>query len=252
MSKKIKIFIATHKEVVLPDKEGYIPLQVGAEGKKDLGYERDNVKENISLKNKNYCELTGVYWIWKNVKCDITGLVHYRRYFFEKSIKHKLKDIISEEKISSLLKEYDVIVPKKVKIPYKNVKNQFCKFHHEKDYDITRAVIKKLYPDYLDAFDKVSNRNWLYPYNMLITKKSWFDEYSKWLFNILFEVEKRVDMTNYSDYEQRLYGFLSERLLNVWLEKHNNLKTKELYVYNIQVSYLKQRIIEIIKNIFIH
>lgn len=252
MSKNIKIFIAAHKEVELPDKKGYIPLQVGAEGKKDLGYEKDNTKDNISLKNKNYCELTGIYWIWKNVKCDITGLVHYRRYFFEKSSKHSLKDIVSEERIKNILTEYDVIVPKKVRLIYKDVKTQFCKFHNEKDYLITREVIEKLYPDYLNAFDKVSKRKWLYPYNMIISKKAWFDEYSKWLFNVLFEVEKRVDISNYSDHQKRLFGFLSERLFNVWLLKNNQLEIKELYVYNIQNNYFKQRFMEIVKGIIIH
>ena len=86
---------------------------------------------------------------------------------------------------------------------------------------------------------------------MCIMNKKNFDNYCKWLFDILFEVEKRVDMSNYTDYEKRLFGFLSERLLNVWLEE-NNLKLKELDVYNVEDSYFKQRLISIIKNIIVH
>ena len=77
--KNIKLIIATHKEFQMPqNKELYLPIQVGSEGKDDLGYQRDNTGENISLLNPYYCELTGLYWAWKNLDCDYLGLVHYR------------------------------------------------------------------------------------------------------------------------------------------------------------------------------
>ena len=79
--KKIEIYIAIHKKAKVLERECYIPLHVGAEGKEDLGFTRDNTGDNISCKNLNYCELTGLYWIWKHSKADIVGLVHYRRYF---------------------------------------------------------------------------------------------------------------------------------------------------------------------------
>ena len=79
---KIKNYIITHKKFQVPDLEEYIPIQVGAEGKQDLGYLKDNSGDNISSKNSNYCELTGMYWVWKNDKdSDIIGISHYRRYF---------------------------------------------------------------------------------------------------------------------------------------------------------------------------
>ena len=72
----------------MPNDDMYIPLHVGAEGKKDkqgnpldLGYQKDNTGENISELNASYCELTGLYWAWKNLDADFIGLSHYRRHF---------------------------------------------------------------------------------------------------------------------------------------------------------------------------
>ena len=77
----IKILVATHKKYWMPEDDVYLPIHVGREGKADLGYVGDNTGDNISEKNANYCELTGLYWAWKNLKCDYIGLCHYRRYF---------------------------------------------------------------------------------------------------------------------------------------------------------------------------
>ena len=77
----VKIIIATHKKYRMPDDEMYVPVQVGAEGKDDLGYTRDNTGDNISSLNPQFCELTGLYWAWKNLDADYVGLAHYRRHF---------------------------------------------------------------------------------------------------------------------------------------------------------------------------
>ena len=76
----IKILVATHKAYWMPEDDVYMPVHVGREGKQDLGFNGDNTGDNISLKNANYCELTGLYWAWKNLQCDYIGLCHYRRF----------------------------------------------------------------------------------------------------------------------------------------------------------------------------
>ena len=250
--KKIKIYIAIHKKCKLPNNDIYYPLQMGAgiKGRKDLCFEKDSTGDNISIKNPNYCELTGLYWMWKNSKCDIIGLVHYRRYFFDKIYYHKYENILKKDKINDYLKDYDFIVSKKVRIPFYTVEKQYDVMHHIEDYEMCRNILNEKYPDYVQSFDKISKRRYLYAFNMFISNKSLFDNYCKWLFDVLFELEKRVDISNYSDYDKRIFGFLSERLFNVWLDK-NNYKLKELYVYNIEENWLKQLIINIIKKIFI-
>jgi len=84
--KNIKIIVASHKKYQMPEDDMYLPLHVGAEGKEKLGYQGDNTGDNISIKNPYFCELTGLYWAWKNLEADYIGLVHYRRYFSIKKL----------------------------------------------------------------------------------------------------------------------------------------------------------------------
>lgn len=230
----VEIYIATHKKTSLPNNQEYIPIQVGAINKEDLGYLKDSTYDNISIKNPNYCELTALYWMWKNSQADIIGLVHYRRYFFKNMYSKKIEKVISKRDIETYLKQYDIIIPKEDYIYKCDVEHQYGIKHNVEDYKKCREIIEEQEKDYLDAFDKVSKRKYFYPYNMFIMKKEKFDEYAKWVFDILFELEKRIDISDYSQYNQRIFGFLSERLFNVWLEKNNDLKIKKMYVNNIE------------------
>ena len=99
--KNIKIIVATHKEYNMPSDDIYLPVQVGAEGKKDLGYQKDNIGNNISKKNPFFCELTGLYWAWKNLKADYIGLAHYRRHF---SLSNWFTRMFRKNKVSILSK----------------------------------------------------------------------------------------------------------------------------------------------------
>ena len=236
MKDEIKIFIATHKKYSMPKNEIYIPLHVGKEGKEDLGYIGDNTGYNISSKNANYCELTGLYWIYKNVKCKYVGLMHYRRYLIqEKDVNQKLDDIVlNRDEIVSLFNKYDVILPIKSGSVQKSTYEAYKKMHHIEDLIKVKEIINIKYPDYIEAFDTVMNGNELCLYNMFIMKKEDLDRYCQWLFDILFELEKRVDISSYSNYQKRIYGFLSERLFNVWLEKNKSLKKCYLSVYETE------------------
>lgn len=236
--KKIKVFIATHKTANFPNVDGYIPIQVGAALHDKLGFLSDDKGDNISKKNPNYCELTGLYYIWKNEKCDIVGLTHYRRYFFKNIFKTKLKDVLSVDNISKILTDYDVIVPKKDYFK-SSISDQYKSIHNTDDLEKCGRIIQKLYPTYYDAFNDIMNSKSIYCYNMFIMKKKYFDEYMEWLFNILFELEEQVDISNYDKYNQRIFGFLSERLFNVWLKKRK-LNIIEYPVYNVEESKIKQ------------
>ena len=210
----LKIIIATHKKYEFPNASYYVPIQVGKTlTGLELNILSDNTQINISDKNQSYCELTALYWAWKNrffQDVDYIGLVHYRRYFSGKGLRVKGKTIASENELSTLLKDADCLVP--------------CK--------------RDKYSDYLNSFDSVMQGKILHLYNMFVIKKSLFEEYCHWLFTILFELEKKIDVSTYDSYQKRVFGFIAERLFNVWLQK-NNIKLKEVEV----VSLEKQNII---------
>lgn len=229
----ITILVAAHKKYWMPADGIYMPLHVGAEGKDPLPYTPDNTGDHISEKNPNYCELTGLYWAWKNLTADYIGLCHYRRYFGKstgaKDIEKKKDAIFHREDYEALLSKYDIILPKKRCYYIETVRSQYEHAHYKKDLDEVERIIAEKYPGYSDAFRKVMGRRSLHILNMFVMKKSLFDEYAAWLFDILFTLESRIDTTAYSPYEARIYGFLSERLFNVWLERQN-LKKKEVPV----------------------
>lgn len=228
------IYIATHKKFNVPNLNGYCALQVGAEGKEKYGYLRDNIGNHISGKNANYCELTGLYWIWKNTDDSYKGLVHYRRYFGRNNLSNKISDICSYEYLLNCLKSVDIVLPY-VEYFKQNAKEEIL-LHccTEEIFDKLRQIIETKYPDYIETYDRYFNENKASLFNMLFCKREIFDAYCEWLFSILFVLEKQVDLAKLNTYQQRLYGFLSERLLNVWVIK-NKLVVKHLPVIHMEL-----------------
>ena len=221
------VYIAAHKAFSPPTAAGYIPLQVGAEGKEPLGFSADNTGEHISEKNPHYCELTGLYWVWNNTEDGYKGLVHYRRYFRGK------RGLLTEEEITALLNRYDVILPRP-EILRESAYEEFCLHSgYEKDLISLREAVERVDADVLPAYDRVMAGNRLHLYNMLIAPREEFDAYCRWLFAVLAQLEPSVDMTDYTPYQKRLYGFLGERLLNVWVT-HRGLRVGTLKVYNTE------------------
>lgn len=225
-NEKIQIFIATHRTFMNRANSMYIPLHVGKVISNNLGYLGDNTGDNISSKNINYCELTGLYWVWKNIEVKYIGLCHYRRY-----IVNDYGFYLKKNSILEILKHYDIILPNKYR-GNNSLRFDYDKAHYIKDLDMSRSIIKDKYPEYLKDFDKIMSQNSGYYFNIFISKKELANKYCEWLFNILFELETIIDISSYDFYQQRVFGFLAERLMNVWIE-HNNLKIKELPVRDL-------------------
>ena len=232
-SPKIKILVACHKtDPNIRQDEIYMPVQVGKalHPDLDLGFQPDNEGENISDKNGTYCELTAIYWAWKNLKdADYIGLAHYRRYFsFDGG---EFRDIITvpsgSEKIPSgdsgkirqALEKADIIVANGATFPYRAAYD-YAIGHHGDDFKTLFEIIKEKFPEYTEAFERVFLRgNRLSLYNMFITRRDIFDEYCEFLFGVLGEAETRINTRDYTPYQKRLLGFLAERLLNVFVAK---------------------------------
>lgn len=246
-----RMYVMTHKQFHKPEDNMYHMLHVGREISDDLGYEGDNTGDHISSRNKSFCELTGIYWIWKNVQCDIVGICHYRRYF---SFTTDNELFLTKDYIEETLQDYDVIVPNCGFTKADSVYEHYCTEHHQKDMDICREVIKELEPTYIQAFDFCMKCNLFSLGNMMITRKPTFDAYCAWLFPILFEVEKRTDISEYDAFQARLYGYLSERLLRVWLLNQSFKIKGELVVMLdpqetdpiLQMHSLRKRLVSVI------
>lgn len=227
----VKIIIATHKPYWMPTDELYVPVHVGAEGKEPLGFTPDNNGENISNKNANYCELTGLYWAWKNLSCEYLGLAHYRRHFTVLHGTNDRRDVLSLDQARSLVVNNDVLLPKKRNYWIESNYSQYVHAHHKEDLDETRQILSERYPEYLKAYDRCMKRTTGHRFNMFIMKKDLADAYCEWLFDVLFELERRLDISDYSKNDQRVFGFVSERLLDVWLEA-NGVKYRDIpYIF---------------------
>lgn len=191
-----------------------IPIQVGAAlTDVDISDIKDNVGDNISMKNRQFCELTAIYWMWKHNTSKYVGLNHYRRKFVvnEKSVKEMLDE------------EVDIILTVPV-LNFLGVREQYLKDHDKCDWDAMVEAINILCPEYKDTLDLVGSGIYYFAYNMFITKKDIFDEYCEWLFPILFYCEEKIGYKE-DRYQNRYVGFLAERLLTVYF-LHNKDKYK--------------------------
>ena len=221
---KTTILVACHKPYDTPELPCYVPIQVGAALSRQAidGMIRDDTGENISEKNRSFCELTALYWAWKNLDSDAIGLVHYRRYFARRCFTFdKRKRIAQQEDYERLLVRHHVIRPPLRHYWLEANFSQYVHAHHEQDLAVTRQIISELYPEYIPAYDKWMARTCGHHFNMFVMKKPWFDAYSEWLFSVLFELEKRLDISDYDTYNRRVFGFVGERLIDCWLETNH-------------------------------
>ena len=235
----IKIIVAAHKPYRMPEDEMYLPVHVGAENKESIRFQPDNEGVNISSKNPNYCELTGMYWAWKNLKADYIGLAHYRRHFTNGSHdRDKWKRIITKKELEKKLAGHDVLLPKPRNYYIESTYSQYAHAHHATDLDTTREILSEKYPEYIEGFDKVMKSSVGHRFNMFIMKKEYFDSWCEWIFDILFELEKRLDISSYSKNDSRVFGFVAERLIDVWLMKNKISYCDMPYVFMEKQNWL--------------
>ena len=217
----ISIYTITHVPFTPPEDPVYVPLQVGCAAKPDYGYLKDNTGDNISAKNSRYSELTGLYWIWKNhADTDYIGLCHYRRYFLNNA-----GELMTQADYLELLSKYDVIIarPQTGQHSYRTV---YKRAHDIHNLEQTGLVLRELYPEYDADFQEIIAGNCCYVGNLFVAPKALFCAYCQWLFTLFQALESRIRTDNLDDYHKRVFGFLSEQLLFVWI-RHNHLSFYE-------------------------
>ena len=215
----------------------YVPMNTGnLKGTNDwcdkhLSYETD-LKYNIAHLNSKLNEMTAIYAYWKNLMkdADYIGFNHYRRLF-------KIEDLND-------IAEYDIIDAKPIPMVFNmsyftrspipncvptDIKNGYAICHKIEDWNKMECLLKKT-PYYVD-FEEWSKQNSLTsPCNMFIMKKKIFEDYCKFIFPILFELEKQVDLTGYDNYQKRQISFLAERLTSLFIysKKNQGYRVKSL------------------------
>lgn len=241
MSRSIDIYVIAHKpfDRVLPPE--YKVLYVGASVNASVPRDRagclyDDAGDNISEKNPEYCELTGLYWMWKHAEADIVGLCHYRRFLSSTPFDKKLGHILRGDAIQRRLDNHDIILPNPL-LQLQTNKDGYCQRHKKADYDLTRETIAQCTPEYIPAFDRVMDSRMLCKCNMFIASRQVMNDYCAWLFLIYAEMEKRIDFTGYDAYQRRMFGFMSERMFNVWIA-HNRLRIDHAFLSNTENSVI--------------
>ena len=246
---KLKILIAYHKPSFLLKNKIYIPIHVGRtiatqkskDGiltKKDYKWLMknlvgDNTGENISHKNREWCELTAIYWAWKNYNKlgnpEYIGLMHYRRFFDFKNCKNN-KDI------ENFVGNYDILIRIRTILNDYYVNNyiQYERSPHQHIEDLDKAtdIVKRLYPEYSNAIETYMKQDYAFFCNMFVMKKDIFFEYCKFIFSVLEQFEKEVDISGYNVQEKRVFGYLGERLTGIFythlIKQNPNIKTIEI------------------------
>lgn len=192
-----------------------IPIQVGAAlTDKRICEIQDNKGNHISGKNKKYCELTALYWIWKNECSDYVGLGHYRRHFE-----------LEEEQLKQLMRsDIDVVLTIPI-LDIPNVEATYRRDHVGEDWDVMLEAVRTLSPDYMDTVSRMQRGRFYYAYNMFIMRREILEDYCNWLFPILFYCEEHCEdryRKKRDAYQSRYIGFLAEHLMSVYFMHHEN------------------------------
>jgi len=237
---KFKILVCYYQPWEIVQNDLFFPIQAGkAISGFNLKMQGDDTGDNISSKNATFSEFTAWYWAWKNIKnyfpdIEYIGLSHYRRFF---SMEHKkakdgiihtigIPPMLNYEKlfIDSLHKS-DIILAVPEYFEY-DLRTQYSYYHNSFDYLLLKDIIHEIYPDYYSSFIYIFEKQQkISLYCMFASKYELFDNYFTWLFPLLFKLEQKIDISNYSEYQKRLLAFLAERLLNVYVY-HHKLKIK--------------------------
>lgn len=257
---QISILVVEHKPSYIPKNEYLKPIQVGTElaGRKlpDVAYYDNEGKDNISSKNRSYSELTAIYWAWKNLDASYYGLFHYRRYLsfsnsnqtasgqtvrVYKNVRRAIKrERLNEDSIRYMVRNYDVIVPKKEKATYSGYPNAYEHYkaeHNIRDLEYCLRYISKKHPDiYPYAQSLKSDES--YAYNMFIMRADIFKSYCTFLFDVLEHFDHNNDISSYDSYQGRVDGFLAERLTSIYIHylqattRYNMIELTPIYFEN--------------------
>jgi len=152
----------------------------------------------------------------------------------ESKLARVLSGMQAQKLLGSLAKQgVYVVLPVKRNYYIETLFSHYAHSHHETDLLVTTQVIYQQFPEYAAAFSEVMKRHRSHMFNMCIMRKDLLNAYCEWLFAVLAQVEERLDISDYTDFDKRVFGRLSELLLDVWLT-HNKIPYYELPMVNLE------------------
>lgn len=239
----IKLFVCCHQQAEIPDHSLLVPIQVGAAFAETYfpNFVYDNVGENISEKNRSYCELTAQYWAWKNVNADYLGFFHYRRFLYpdvrrrrpyriERRVDLTLLDKLGYDRFAEIICQYDMIAPIGEEMNV-SVREHYANapYHRRSDLERMERIVLERCPKMSQALETYLSGSVCWFGNIYIMRYETFHHYCSWLFPLLEEFDRRTDFTDYTVQERRVDGYLAERLFGIYLTFYrSSLKTLEL------------------------
>jgi len=254
-SPRIKILVAHHKPGYIFENDIFLPIQVGkAVSNVDLGIQGDDTEDNISHLNPYYCELTAIYWAWKNLDADYYGLNHYRRYFtdskpsifdnkfiYNKLLSSVLKKrkiicrveevgmnvkILNEklnyvsERINSLIQNGIIIIsPTRTYLGNMTVESYFSDILGERHIKPLIEIIRLEFPYLMETLSQTLSSNFIYATNIFVMKKALFFEYSNILFKVL-DLHIKSENKSFGNLESydRISGYMGELITNLFIQ----------------------------------
>lgn len=242
----VRILVCYYRDIYLRSTDSsYLDIQCGKDATGlDLDMEGDNTGENISKKNRYWSEITALYWAWKNMeKVDYVGLCSYRRFFNFKPSTGAPVRIISRKQASEvekidlsgvikIFRKYDVIVPEPYVYAYSI--RRVCSMNYvDRDFDLLERIVRDFSPEYYLAYRQVFyGTNRMIGHNMFILPWDRFQQFCSWVFDILFRLEKIIDPSDYPIQQVRVFGYMHEILLGVFIEHH------KLRSYKSQITWI--------------
>lgn len=193
-----------------------ISIQVGAAlTTQSIAEVKDNIGDNISEKNRNYCELTATYYAWKHSNAAYKGICHYRRIFDISDI--QMQALLEKEQ------EWDVILPYP-SVQYPNISAQHTRYVKEGDWNAMLQALQETAPEYLGAYEEyiATGGQFFNNFNILIAKAPIFDDYCSFVFQVLARTE---ELTKPKGMERadRFAGYLGENLTTIYFIKRKSV-----------------------------
>lgn len=192
--------------------------------------------DNIDHLNPWYCELTALYYLWKNSTSSLVGLEHYRRFFASKNMKGNQNMRLGDEEAKEILKTHDIIMCNFRHKPYYSAYDWFVRdYGKEEDLMIFVNCLNDTEPYLGDKFISYLKRRELKQCNMFIAHKPVIDKYCEWIFPKLALYDRAAGLT---EANKRIDGYFSEHIFGLWAElaKLNVYVCKKVEMHFIEAS----------------